>query len=155
MIPKYLRMRNFLSHDVSEIDFSLFDVALILGTYDNEPDQSNGSGKSAIFEAITWALFGKSRHKKKNGVVKWDKPACMVEFEFIIDDNIYLVRRSRDKTINDSDVGFDVISCARRAWMTDGLAWRGCGSHRREPPRPLGPGETPDKPRRSEHVVHA
>ena len=107
MIPKHLRIKNFLSHDASEIDFSKFDVALILGTYDGEPDQSNGSGKSAIFESIAWALFGKSRHKKKNGVVKWDKRACEVEFEFWLDDDLYRVKRARDKTVDDSDVGFE------------------------------------------------
>ncbi len=107
MIPKHLRIKNFLSHDASEIDFSKFDVALILGTYDGEPDQSNGSGKSAIFESIAWALFGKSRHKKKNGVVKWDKRACEVEFEFWLDGDLYRVKRARDKTVDDSDVGFE------------------------------------------------
>jgi DNA repair protein SbcC/Rad50 len=106
MIPKRLGMKNFLSHDISEINFENFNTALILGTYDQEPDQSNGAGKSAIFEAISWALFGRSRHKKKNGVVKWDKTACEVEFEFRLDNEVYLVKRTRDKTVNESDIMF-------------------------------------------------
>lgn len=107
MIPKHLKLQNFLSHDVSEIDFDTFNVALILGTYDNESDQSNGAGKSAVFEAVTWALFGRSRHKKKDGVVKWDKRACRVEFSFWIEDDLYKVTRTRDKIIGESDVIFE------------------------------------------------
>lgn len=105
MIPQRLRLKNFLSHEESVIDFSKFNAALILGTYDGEPDQSNGAGKSAIFEAITWALFGKSRHKKKDGVVKRDCKACAVELEFEVEDHKYKVIRSRDKTLGDSDIG--------------------------------------------------
>lgn len=106
MKPERLYMESFLSHDKSEINFNKFDVALILGRYDGESEQSNGAGKSAIFEAIAWALFGKSRHKKKNGVVKWDKTSCKVEFEFFIDEEKYMITRIRDKVINDSDIEF-------------------------------------------------
>ncbi len=104
MIPKSLKIQNFLSHDTSEIDFDKFQAALILGSYDDEVDQSNGAGKSAIFEAIAWALFGKSRHKKVDGVVKWDKRACRVEFSFEVDGTLYRVTRTRDKVIRDADV---------------------------------------------------
>ena len=107
MIPESLKIKNFLSHDESEIDFNKFDVALVLGQYDNELDQSNGAGKSAIFEAISWALFGKSRHKKIDGVVKWDCRACRVEFVFLVDDIKYRIIRTRDKIIRDSDVTFE------------------------------------------------
>jgi len=41
MIPKSLKLQNFLSHDVSEIDFDRFDSALVLGTYGDEIEQSN------------------------------------------------------------------------------------------------------------------
>jgi len=107
MIPKYLKLRNFLSHDISEVDFDKFNVALILGTYDNETDQSNGCGKSSIVESIIWALFDRSRHKKKDGVVKWDKRACRVEFSFWVEDNLYKITRTRDKIIGESDVVFE------------------------------------------------
>lgn len=107
MIPKSLKIQNFLSHDTSEIDFDKFNVALILGTYGDESDQSNGAGKSAIFESITWALFGKSRHKKVDGVVKWNRRACRVEFTFFVEDELYRIVRTRDKIIRDSDVIFE------------------------------------------------
>lgn len=107
MIPLKLKIRNFLSHAYSEIDFSEFDVALVLGAYDDNTDQSNGAGKSAIFEAISWALFGRSRHKRKDGVVKRDCKSCVVEFIFQIDDQVYKITRKRDKTLGESDVVFE------------------------------------------------
>jgi len=121
MIPKHLTLRNFLSHDLSKIDFSKFNTALILGTMDGDFDRSNSVGKSAIFEAITWALFDRSRHKKKDDVVKWDRKACKVEFEFWIDSVLYKVSRLRDKTASEAEVlleqwnqatnQFEPISC--------------------------------------------
>lgn len=106
MIPKSLKLNSFMSHDNSEIDFSKFDVALVLGAYDGDLERSNGSGKSILLESMCWALFGKSRHKKKDGVVKWDRRACKVEFEFYIDNELYKIIRIRDKTICESDVRF-------------------------------------------------
>jgi len=107
MIPVKLSIQNFLSHDKSDVDFGRFNVALILGSFNNNSDQSNGAGKSAIFEAIFWALFGKSRHKKKDGVVKKDKKLCKVEFVFDVDGTQYRITRMRDKTVGESDVVFE------------------------------------------------
>ena len=97
-------MRDFLSHSHSVIDFDKFDAALVLGTHDGNVDQSNGAGKSAIFEAVMWALFGKSRHKKSDGVVKHDCRRCKVEFTFDVDDASYKIIRKRDKVLGESDL---------------------------------------------------
>lgn len=119
MLPLNLVLKNFLSHDHSEIDFSKFDSALIVGVKDGNADQSNGAGKSALFEAIMWALFGKSRHKKTDGVVKTDKRRCTVAFTFSVDNETFRVTRKRDKVLQESDVvlerlrgsSFESISC--------------------------------------------
>lgn len=107
MIPVKLVINNFLSHKYSEIDFEKFNVALVIGTYDENPDQSNGAGKSAIFESIMWALFDKSRHRKKDGIVKRDAKSCTVEFTFRIDDTLYRVIRKRDKIVGESEILFE------------------------------------------------
>jgi len=104
VIPKKLEIRNFLSHEHSIIDFDNFNVALILGMHNNTMDESNGTGKSAILEAIRWVLFDKARHKKKDGIVKRDASACSVVFEFIIDNGLYRITRKRNKVVSETDV---------------------------------------------------
>ena len=119
MNPKRLEMYNFLSHEHSSLDFSKFDAALILGSYNDSLDESNGSGKSSILESIRWVLFDKSRHKKKDGVVKRDASVCKVVFEFEVSKNIYRITRQRNKILNQSDVtlerwngiDFETIGC--------------------------------------------
>ena len=59
MKPKKLTINNFLSHTESVINFDNFDSLLILGSYNESTDESNGSGKSAILEALRWVLFDK------------------------------------------------------------------------------------------------
>ncbi|MCP4229167.1 MAG: SMC family ATPase [bacterium] len=55
MLPIKLRLRNFLSYGDEEVtlDFSSLKVACLSG--------ENGAGKSALFDAITFALWGKAR----------------------------------------------------------------------------------------------
>lgn len=45
MLPIKLKIENFFSHKNSEIDFSLFNSALLLGNIDGDYAKSNGSGK--------------------------------------------------------------------------------------------------------------
>ena len=82
MVPVYLLLENFMSHARSELDFTQFDMALIVGMENGDPDASNGIGKTAIFDAIRWALYGKHRFRTKKRVVKRGKVACSVTFVF-------------------------------------------------------------------------
>lgn len=104
MLPKKLVLNNFLSHSHSSIDFSKFNTALILGKFNDNTDESNGSGKSSILNGIEWSIFGKSRHKKKDKVVKRDKRECSVQFDFQIKGKTYRILRKRNKVLSESDV---------------------------------------------------
>ena len=54
MIPVRLTISGFLSYqEPSELDFTGIHVACISGR--------NGAGKSAMLDAMTWALFGEAR----------------------------------------------------------------------------------------------
>ena len=58
MDPHYLLIEDFMSHRRTEIDCTKFDSALIVGQDKSNPRESNGVGKSVIYHAIKYALFG-------------------------------------------------------------------------------------------------
>src|ERR1051325_1348603 len=101
MIPIRLTLRNFLSYgDSSEpLDFSTFHVACLSG--------SNGGGKSALLDGITWALWGKARTNTADELVRLGQSAMLVEFEFIFDgvEDRVIRKRTRGAT-GQSDLQF-------------------------------------------------
>jgi len=106
MIPLRLEMENFTSHSNSILDFDKFDAALIIGEDSGNPRISNAVGKTSIFDAIRWVLFGKTRLSTKDKVIKRGKDHCIVSFIFKIDDNIYRIIRRQSKKAGMSDVIF-------------------------------------------------
>lgn len=95
MLPSRLVMENFFSHKNTEVDFSDFNSALLIGNSEGDYRKSNGAGKSAIFEAIVWALFNKSRVAMMDDVIKWGELSCKVSLEFLHDGKTYKVTRTR------------------------------------------------------------
>ena len=62
MIPHQLELTNFLSYrETAVLDFTGIHLACISGL--------NGAGKSSLLDAMTWALFGKSRSKSDDDLV--------------------------------------------------------------------------------------
>ncbi len=53
MIPEALHLRNFLSHQQTDLDLRGVHLASLVG--------DNGAGKSALLDGITWAIWGRSR----------------------------------------------------------------------------------------------
>lgn len=105
MIPERLQIKNFQSYSEADVNFD-FNSALIIGERDNNSDVSNGAGKSAIFEAIGWALFGKSRQKNVDDVVKRGEDLCEVDFTFSHNSERYRVFRRRNVRFGRWDVSF-------------------------------------------------
>lgn len=94
-------INNFLSIGNAEIDFSDLGYVLVQGRNLNIEDNatSNGSGKSSIFEAISWVLTGETVRGVKSNVSnnKTDSGA-RVSIDFSIDNNqIKIVRTKDDK----------------------------------------------------------
>lgn len=116
MIPISLKLVDFLSHRQSIIDFDELDpVTLIVGVCQDDPSLSNGAGKSSIFDAITWALYEKSRASGSksvslDSVVRQGTTKAEVEFVFRIDNDLYRVTRIRDSKKRQSDVRFQIKS---------------------------------------------
>ena len=85
-----IKWKNFLStgDHWSEIDFQGHTTNLVVGT--------NGSGKSTMLDALTFALFNKPFRKinKSQLVNATNEKDCVVEVEFSVNSKDYLVRRS-------------------------------------------------------------
>lgn len=103
MLPVRLEMENFLSHTHSVLDFD-FSSALFVGAFDGDERKSNGAGKSAIFQAISFALHSQTRHKTADDVVKRGQTVGKVEFTFIQDEHKYIIIRTRNVRTGRTDV---------------------------------------------------
>lgn len=106
MIPVSLKLKNFFSHKESDIDFSKFNSALLIGNKEGDYTKSNGSGKSAVFESILWCLFNKSRAAMMDDIVRWGENNCSVTFDFDHDGKRYRVVRKRVRNNSTSTVDF-------------------------------------------------
>ncbi|MBN1260812.1 MAG: SMC family ATPase [Anaerolineae bacterium] len=76
MIPEVLHLRNFLSHRETELDLRGIHLASLVG--------ENGAGKSALLDAITWAVWGKSRaaYGHEEDLIYHGENEILVEFVF-------------------------------------------------------------------------
>lgn len=92
MIPHQLQIKNFLSYgpETQTIDFDNHHLICLSG--------KNGHGKSALLDAITWAIWGQAR--KPSGTSKPDaallhlgQKHMMVILEFEVNGQRYRVRR--------------------------------------------------------------
>jgi exonuclease SbcC len=61
MIPVKLTLCNFMPYREAVLSFAGIHVACLCG--------DNGNGKSALLDAITWALWGKSRAKNDDDLI--------------------------------------------------------------------------------------
>ncbi|MCZ2342947.1 MAG: SMC family ATPase [Bacteroidales bacterium] len=89
MIPQRVRIAGFLSYkEEQEIRFEGAPVWMLTGT--------NGSGKSAVFDALTYALFGYHRGGSQNAneLINKESSAMSVEFDFLQDHTRYRIRRT-------------------------------------------------------------
>jgi len=90
VIPEKLTLHNFMSYQSPDsLDFSSFNIACLAG--------ENGVGKSSLLEAISWALWGKSRAGADDDLVNQNANEMWVDFVFRIDKNLYKVLRKRKK----------------------------------------------------------
>ena len=109
MIPVSLKLQNFLSYGTAAppLDFDSFHVACLSGR--------NGQGKSALLDAITWALWGEARkssdsRKPDDELIRIGTRQMEVELVFEIEDERYRVVRSytRSATGKTSKPGLEV-----------------------------------------------
>lgn len=103
MIIRTLSMESFLSHSETSIDFDS-GVNIIVG--------KNGAGKSSIFEAIKFALFGMQRSNRD--LLQYGKKHGRVKLTFNLEGNTYYVERTLERSGNRIETKGAVITLGDR-----------------------------------------
>lgn len=92
MIPIKLQLKNFLSYgpQLQEINFGHYPLICLSG--------KNGHGKSALLDAMTWAIWGHARKtsntaRADQGLLRLGQTEMMVIFEFEYNAHNYRIRR--------------------------------------------------------------
>jgi len=96
MLPLQLTLHNFISYGEPEeiLDFRALGLACISG--------NNGEGKSALLDAITWALWGIARGTDQRGasgddLIRLGADEARVAFEFEVNGAAWRVERTRKR----------------------------------------------------------
>jgi len=91
MIPIKLKMRNFMCYldNMPPLSFDGIHTACICG--------ENGNGKSSLIDAMTWALWGKTRAKSDDDLIHLGQTEMEVEFDFAVGQQPYRIIRKRSK----------------------------------------------------------
>ena len=103
MIPTRLALKNFMCYrdNVPPLSFDSIHVACLCG--------DNGNGKSAIFDAITWALWGKSRARNDDDLIHLGQSEMEIELEFISSEQRYRVLRKHTKKPSKTRAGQTIL----------------------------------------------
>lgn len=93
MIPLKIRLKGFMCYHVERtISFRSSTLWALCG--------ENGSGKSALFDAMVYALYGENRMDKSQEayyLIHHHADGLEVEFDFAVGENEYRVRRTLQK----------------------------------------------------------
>jgi DNA repair protein SbcC/Rad50 len=90
MIPIRLNLSNFLAYrSPNPIVFDGIHLACLIG--------ENGAGKSSLLDAITWAIWGKSRSRHDNDLIHMGANRMVVELDFEHEGQTYRITRSRER----------------------------------------------------------
>ena len=103
MIPIKLSLHNFMPYrdDVPPLYFDGIHTASICG--------NNGNGKSALIDAITWALWGQTRAKRDDEIIHTGQTETEVEFEFAVGQQKYRILRKHSRPRRRSASGKSIL----------------------------------------------
>src|SRR5262249_25022221 len=117
MIPKRVKLQGFLSYqDEQEVTFDGSSLWMLAGL--------NGSGKSTVFDAVTYALFGHHRGGSQQAVELVNKGpgGFVVDFDFLLDSQLYRARRTLKRSAKGSPCSTQQLS--RWEQNGDGGGWQ-------------------------------
>jgi len=103
VIPIKLNLRNFICYrdNVPPLLFDGIHTACISG--------DNGNGKSALIDAITWALWGKTRAKSDDDLIYTGQTDTEVEFDFSVGGQPYRIIRKHARPKQRSRSGQSIL----------------------------------------------
>lgn len=88
MILNEIALHNFMSYADARLDLTSVAVACLAG--------SNGAGKSALLDAVTWAVWDEARSSSEE-LIRLGQSEMWVEVSFSLEGNLYRIKRSRQK----------------------------------------------------------
>lgn len=110
MRPIKLIIKNFLSYGdaIQTIDLDINSIISFTG--------NNGHGKSALLEAITWALWGQARRgqgvsKSDDMIMHLGSASMFVTLEIRVKNDHYKIHRTCEKKNNRIFTGLELYSC--------------------------------------------
>lgn len=122
MNPIFLYINNFHCHTESLIDFSLFNSAVITGRYAESDLYSNGVGKSTIFKALEYVLFGQSDCNLEK-IIRDGESSATIIFDFSVADKTYRITRVKTKKASDVNLYLATstslkfnVNCDEKEW---------------------------------------
>lgn len=126
MVPTELVLRNFMCYrgDMPPLRFDGLHVACLSG--------ENGAGKSALLDAITWALWGKAR-MSDDELIAQNQHDMLVDLTFELNNHVYRVTR-----------GLEITQAKKPSRKTrldlhvrDGDTWRSIGATTKKDTQPI------------------
>jgi len=111
---KRLRLVNFMPYAEEDLEFDKMEgPILLLGRIaDGTEGESNGAGKSAVLDSVAWSLFGESRVKSDDDLIRGSEDEMSVTVAFSMEGKDYEVvrgkRRGRSQVLWLTDLTDDV-----------------------------------------------
>jgi len=103
MIPIKLSLRNFMCYrdNVPPLSFEGMHTTCICG--------DNGNGKSTLIDAMTWALWGKTRAKSDDDLIHLGETDMEIEFDFAVGGQPYRIIRKHAKPKRPGSTGKTIL----------------------------------------------
>ena len=119
---KDIQLKDFIAHRDTKLEFGK-GVTIFVG--------HNGSGKSSIIDAITFALFGKHTRKSNKNLVRRGAGQAMVQMRFALNSREFQATRALGGSGSQSFSQFVLVSDGGKAVnrpIVGGLAMTRCAS---------------------------
>ena len=98
IVFKNVKLHNFMSYSDADVKLNRNGYVLVNGINNNPDDnaKSNGTGKSSLFSAISWALTGLTVSGSKEVANIHTEGTTSVELEFSVDNHVYTITRTKN-----------------------------------------------------------